>query len=468
MPRRILLVSLNRCTAPDPVFPLGLAHVAAALRRAGHAIEWLDVQSPSSTLDPLLDQFQPDIIGISLRNIDDVLIRVREVYFPEIAEFCSRVRQRSPALIVLGGSGFSVFPERLLEASGADYGIHGEGEAAFPALIEALQNGADPTGIPGLVHRRNGVASANPPGPTPLVWPLEPGDRPAPLVAHYLKVSGTLNVQTQRGCAHACCYCTYPVIEGRQNRRRLPDQVAEEFAHLARRGARYLFIVDSIFNSSEAHVVETCEALLRQRTPVAWGCFLRPQGLNTDLLRLMKRAGLTHAEFGSDSLCDPVLNEYGKRFRFEDVLQADEAARAAGVDRCHFLICGGPGETLETLDQTHAHATQLDGAVIMAVVGMRIYPDTALHRRALREGRITPETDLLHPVYYLADGLDTDTVFARLQHFARLTPNWIAGDPSPEYTRLVARLRERGVVGPLWGYFALLQRFQPLAAPPSP
>ncbi|MCC7374863.1 MAG: cobalamin-dependent protein [Verrucomicrobiales bacterium] len=468
MPRRILLISLNRCTAPDPVFPLGLTCVASALRRAGHAVEWLDVQQPTASLETQIDRFQPHIIGLSLRNIDDVLIRVREVYFPEIAEFCSRIRQRSTALIVLGGSGFSVFPEQLLQASGADFGIHGEGEIAFPALIEALQSNVDPSGIPGLVHLRDGVASANPTTPTPLTQPIESSDRPDALLAHYLKASGTLNVQTQRGCGHACCYCTYPVIEGRQNRRRPPDQIAEEFIQLARRGARYLFIVDSIFNSSETHIVETCEALLRQRSTVAWGCFLRPQGLNADLLRLMKRAGLTHAEFGSDSLSDPVLHEYGKRFRFEDVLQADEAARAAGVDRCHFLICGGPGETFETLDQTHAHAAQLDGAVFMAVVGMRIYPGTTLHRRALREGRITPETDLLHPVYYLAEGLDTDGVFARLQHFARLTPNWIAGNPSPEYTRLVARLRERGVVGPLWGYFALLQKFQPLAAPSSP
>ncbi|MBL9136237.1 MAG: cobalamin-dependent protein [Verrucomicrobiales bacterium] len=463
MPRRILLVSLNRCTTPDPVFPLGLTYLGSALRRAGHQVEWLDVQIAASSAEALIESFQPDIVGISLRNIDDVLIRVREVYFPDVTEFCARVRRCSRALVVLGGSGFSVFPDRLLAASGADYGIQGEGELAFPALISAIENGSDPSLIPGVVHRQDTRVQAEPPQPAALSLPVLPSDRPDPLVAHYLKASGTLNVQTQRGCAHACCYCTYPVIEGHHNRRRPPDQIAEEFAQLARQGARYLFVVDSIFNSSEAHVVETCEAILRRRPSLSWGCFLRPQGLNADLMRLMKRAGLTHAEFGSDSFTDSVLQEYGKRFRFEDVLQADEAARVAGVERCHFLICGGPGETLETLEQTHAHASRLHGAVIMAVVGMRIYPGTALYRRALKEGRIDATTDLLQPTYYLATGLDPESIFARLQEFSRVTPNWIAGDPSPEYTRLVARLRERGVVGPLWSYFALLQKFRPLA-----
>lgn len=463
MPRRILLVSLNRCTAPDPVFPLGLSYLANALRRSGHRVEWHDVQIPSAPAEAVLDAFQPDVVGISLRNIDDVLIRVRETFFSEVAEFCALVRHRSRAVIVLGGSGFSVFPERLLQASGADYGIQGEGEVALPALVAALEAGVMPSGIPGLVVRDADRVRVLPPQPNALSQPIHENDRPDSLVAHYLKASGTLNVQTQRGCSHHCCYCTYPLIEGHHHRRRAPDHIAEEFIELARRGGRYLFIVDSIFNSTEAHVVETCEALLRRGSRVSWGCFLRPQGLTPDLMRLMSRAGLTHAEFGSDSFADSVLQEYGKRFRFEDVLQADAAARSAGVERCHFLICGGPGETLDTLEETHANATRLDGAVIMAVVGMRLYPGTPLHRRAIKEGRIGAHEDLLQPVYYLADGLTVETVFARLQHFSRITPNWIAGDPSPEYTRLVARLRERGVVGPLWSYFALLQKFRPLA-----
>jgi hypothetical protein len=104
---------------------------------------------------------------------------------------------------------------------------------------------------------------------------------------------------------------------------------------------------------------------------------------------------------------------------------------------------------------------------MMAVVGMRIYPDTQLFERALAEGRITRQTNLLKPVYYLAEGLTQDAVFARLLEFSRQSPGWIAGDPAPAYARLVERLRQRGIAGPLWGYFSMIQRLWPQGVPSS-
>jgi len=222
--------------------------------------------------------------------------------------------------------------------------------------------------------------------------------------------------------------------------------------------------VDSVFNSSEPHIVETCEAILRRNASLRWGCFLRPQGLTPELMQLMKRAGLTHIEFGSDSFCDAVLEQYHKRLTFADILQSSELARQAEVEHCHFLICGGPGETLATLETGFQNSLRLTGAIIMAMVGMRIYPGTTLAERARREGRLTANDDLLSPAYYLAPGLTEDAIFERLHEFARRSPNWIAGDPDLKLASVVARLRSRGVVGPLWSYFAMLQRLMPHGA----
>src|SRR6185369_8856867 len=152
----------------------------------------------------------------------------------------------------------------------------------------------------------------------------------------------------QRGCAFRCCYCTYPVIEGRQHRRYPPEEIANEFERVARAGARYVFLVDSVFNSSAQHVIETCEALIRRGNKLPWGCFLRPQGLNSEQIRLLARAGLRHIEFGSDSFCDKVLAAYHKDFAFEEILNSSALARETQLDYCHFLISGGPGETYET------------------------------------------------------------------------------------------------------------------------
>jgi radical SAM superfamily enzyme YgiQ (UPF0313 family) len=465
MGSKILLISANRCTNPDPVFPLGLAHLNAALRRAGHDTLWTDSLASAEPIENILTRFQPDYIGISIRNIDDVLIRKRETYFENLPALVAAIRRKTNRPVILGGSGFSIFPGPLLELAGADYGICGEGEAGLTALTAALETGGDLTQVPGLVYRQNGKITANAPAARASDTALTDADWPEAITAHYLKADGVLNVQTQRGCGFRCCYCTYPVIEGRQHRNRPAEIVADEFAQLQRRGAKYVFIVDSVFNSSPGHVTEICEALLRRNVKLAWGCFLRPQALTPELMKLMARAGLSHIEFGSDSFCDDVLAAYQKDFTFADILQSSELAHREKVDFCHYLICGGPGETDATLAAGYEQSLRLQGTVIMAVVGMRVYPGTQLFERAIADGQIRRDTDLLSPAYYLAPGLTQEGVFARLREFARRSPNWIVGDPDPAYTRLVERLRQRGVAGPLWSYFSMIQRLWPQGIP---
>ncbi|HWH70898.1 MAG TPA: cobalamin-dependent protein, partial [Candidatus Sulfotelmatobacter sp.] len=326
MPSRILLVSTNRCTTPERVFPLGLTFLQAALRRAGHECHWLDLLDQADQLDQVLQEFRPEFVAISLRNIDDVVIGKQETFFEMLPSVCEAIRHRTSCRIIVGGSGFSIFPAQLLEFSGADFGIAGEGEHSLPLLLKRLEAGDSCEDIPGLVYRKQNRVVLNPPQSQPFESEVGETDRPAAIAGRYLSSNGVLNVQTQRGCSYRCCYCTYPVVEGRKHRRRPAELVAEEFAQLERLNTKYAFIVDSVFNSSSRHVEEVCEAILRRGLKISWGCFLRPQGLTAELMRLMARAGLAHVEFGSDSFCDEVLEAYQKGFTFEDIRYATELA----------------------------------------------------------------------------------------------------------------------------------------------
>ena len=458
MASRILLLSINRYEFPYAVYPLGVAYVAAAARGAGHEVRIHDFQCHREPLGNVIREFAPDVVGISLRNIDDALVQRRETFFEELRGLTAELRQHTAARLVLGGSGYSIFPAQLLALAGADFGIQGEGERAFVELIAALESGRSAEGIPGLVHRTPAGVCVNP-RTTALApeWMVTP-ERPSDLAAFYLQRSSMLNVQTQRGCALRCCYCTYPLLEGRAHRCRPPEKLAEEFAALERQGARYAFIVDSVFNSSARHVMETCEAILRRGLKLRWCCFLRPQGLTAEMLRIMARAGLAHVEFGSDSFCDEVLDAYGKHLTFGEILESSELAREAGVEYCHFLICGGPGETEGTLATTYANSRRLRDATLMARAGMRVYPGTPLFERFKRTQGIPDADHLLEPFYYQAPPLTEAGVLGRLREFARQSPNWIVDDPPPSYLHMAERLRAKGVVGPLWSYFAMLQR----------
>jgi radical SAM superfamily enzyme YgiQ (UPF0313 family) len=464
MASRILLVSTNRCDFPYPVFPLGLAMVDTALQRAGHVTGWHDCQVTAEPLEAALERFRPDFVCLSLRNIDDVVFKRQQTYYGALIELCQTVRRQAPCPVIIGGSGFSIFPETLLELTGADYGMVGEGEESLVQLLAALERGADPSSTPGLVHRRAGRVVINDRTALSLRANAEPILRAEALVAYYLRASSMLNVQTQRGCAFECCYCTYPLLEGVRPRRREPEAVAEDFACLERAGARYAFVVDSVFNSSPTHVLETCAAIIRRNVKLRWCCFLRPQGLTREQMAVMARAGLTHIEFGTDSFCDPVLAAYGKHFTFDDILAASELAHEAQVDYCHFLICGGPGETVATLRASHRHSQRLRGAVILALPGMRVYPGTRLFDAARRQAGCPEGAELLEPHFYFSPDLTCEQVAAELQSFARESPNWIVTEPGPDYATLADRLRQRGVVGPMWSYLALMQRVLPRPA----
>ncbi len=464
MADKILLISINQCDEPYPVFPLGLAYVASALRRAGHRTRLMDLHMDRPAVAGTIAEFQPDFVGISLRNIDDVLIRKRHTFFDGLSELCAEIRRRSSCPIILGGSGFSIFPKELLALSGADFGIQGEGENSVVSLVSALEHKTDYSDISGLVFRNAGRIIMNLRHDHVRLGHLAMPQRPDRLVDFYLQKSAMLNIQTQRGCAFHCCYCTYPVIEGRHYQRRAPEAVAEEFEAIEHLGAKYLFIVDAVFNSSNEHVAGVCEAILQKNLKIKWGCFLHPKNLTPELMRLMARAGLSHIEFGSDSFCDPVLEAYGKNFTFEDIYGSSVLALRENVDYCHFLIFGGPGETRETMKRGFENSRRLKREVVLAVVGMRMYPGTPLHKRAIHEGRAWIGADLLKPRYYLSPALTEDEVFGHLHEFARLSPAWIVGDPTPLYRKLTERLRTKGVVGPLWSYFAMMQR---LAASPG-
>jgi len=458
---RILLISVNRCTTPEPVFPLGLVYLNAALRRASHEVRWLDLLFEQEKLDNLLNEFQPHVVGISIRNVDDVLISRRETFVDGLQELVSRIQRQCACPVVLGGSGFSIFPRELLQWTGADYGIVGEGEQGLVDLLEALSRKGSLEGVHGLVFREADALEINRAATQNTGTGLTLEDWPSKLVSQYVERGGMLNLQTQRGCAHRCCYCTYPVIEGKRHRSRDVEAVVAEFEQLERLGARYAFVVDSVFNSSERHVTAVCEGLLRLNLKIRWGCFLRPQGLTPEMMSLMSRAGLSHIEFGSDSFCDEVLAAYQKDFTFADVLQATDLARSEDIDFCHFVIAGGPGETTSTLDIGFQNSRRLGNAIIMAVPGMRIYPGTPLFERARAEGLLGDGLNLLQPAYYLAPGLSLEGVLHQLKAFASQAPNWIVGNFDPGYETLVQKLRQRGVAGPLWSYFAAAQRLWP-------
>lgn len=445
---KVLLISANRVTSPFPVYPLGLDYVAAALRPR-HQVRIIDVNAldGSNTLHGALVQYQPDIVGLSLRNIDNTDTTRPRGFMGDYQEIVATIRNTSTAPIVLGGAGFSLFPHEILSALQADYGIIGEGER-MAGLLDALERGESVDSLTGVITIHG---SESFPPPLPDITPRRLATE-SQHIEFYLKNGGMLNLQTKRGCPFHCIYCTYPHIEGRRFRLIDPEAVAQTALDLQRAGAKYLFFTDSAFNADIQHSLDVAQALIQAGLGIPWGAFMAPIEMPTDFFKVMAQAGLTHVEFGTESLSNQVLKSYGKPYERSQIIAAHQAALKAGLHTAHYFLLGGPGETAQTLETTLTEIDKLNRAVHFFYCGIRIYPNTALFDVAVRQGQIEPNQDLLTPVYYQSPAIGSDEIVQRVKSKGGDRINWVIGDGGDEAADLLTRLHDRGYTGPLWEY----------------
>jgi radical SAM superfamily enzyme YgiQ (UPF0313 family) len=443
---KVLLISANRLTEPYPVYPLGLDYVAGALAPK-HKVKILDLNlsQANDDLKALLSQFDPKVIGLSLRNIDNTDAFDPKGYHQDYRDLVWRIRLISRATIVLGGSGFTIFADRLMRFLKADYGIVGEGERMVD-LLDALENDQNPALLAGVVTQ-NGITKPAMPLKREFYRRFNPDSEH---LCFYLKNGGMLNLQSKRGCPFRCVYCTYPQIEGRKMRRVDPLKIAQTALKLEKAGARYIFITDSAFNADVDHSLAVGKAFGKVGVTIPWGAFFSPIDLPQDYFNILAQNGLSHVEFGTESLCDQVLAAYGKPFTSDTVFKAHWSALAAKVNVAHYFLFGGPGETSETVAKTLTRIDELKRAVFFLFCGMRIYPNTPLYQIACRERQIFSDDQLLKPVFYQPDDLHLSEIADLIRVQAKSRTNWIVGAGDQESAGILPLMYRKGYSGPLW------------------
>ena len=453
---KVLLVSPNVESLPDPVFPLGLAHISAVLKENQIRCQVLDlcfVQDYEAAIESAITSFQPDIIGLSLRNMDNVSYPNYISYLPFFRQVVQTIRKKSRARIVLGGSGFALMPDSILDYLCADWGIVGEGEAAFVRLINRLQQKGDfrqplKSGIifdhPGIIENLDDI-------PIP--------DRSGFDNEAYLKWGGMGNIQTKRGCPFKCVYCTYPIIEGERVRLRSPKLICDEIESMLGYGINNLFFVDNIFNYPVDHAEEICQQMISRRLPVKWSCYANPRFVTPELVKLMLAAGCTGLEFGSDAANQTMLANLRKNFTVNDLRSASAICRESGISFCHSLLLGGPGETMETVHETLDTILAMFPTAVICMIGIRVFPRTRLSLIAREQGLVGPEEDFLKPVFYLSPAIKNE-ILPFIEKFAKGNQSWIFPGLNINITvELQKKLRRFGIKGPLWEYMKTGERY---------
>jgi radical SAM superfamily enzyme YgiQ (UPF0313 family) len=424
---KVLLISANTEQINMPVLPLGLAYVAAAADSQGHTVKMLNLMMQTDTqkaLHEAIVEFNPEIIGISVRNIDDQNMENPRFLLKAVKDVVITCRKHSDATIVLGGAGYSIFPQATLDFLEADIGVQGEGENSFLTLLERLRDKNDLSEIPGSYLPGQTSRSES-----QYIKTLT--DIPLPLPDVHLSTPSTFKdqeiwipFQSRRGCPLDCSYCSTATIEGRIIRKHDPKKVVEAISRYVEVGLDHFFFVDNTFNLPNSYANILCEQLISSKLKINWRCILYPWKVDDELVEKMAKAGCKEVIWGFESGSEKILAKMNKKYRPADVRQISERLKKFGIGRMGFLLFGGPGETKETANESLEFADSLDLEAMKITIGIRIYPHTALVQTAIKEGLIKADDNLLIPKFYMVKGLESwlrETVKAWME----TRPHWV-------------------------------------------
>ena len=445
-----MLTLVNTNLMRPAIAPVGLDYVAAAARAAGIETHIIDLCLEGAKEDrrqaddaswqrPLQDHFgqrRPALVGVSFRNTDDSFWPSMQSFLPVLREVISSLRALTDAPVVLGGTGYSIFPRRVMEYTGADFGIVGDGEQAIVALTRELEGQGDFEKVPGLVWRvrdRRSQRSNLPAWPrigssdlpcfrdtradSAAGMPAIPTSRDAVDNVAYLRLGGQVGLETKRGCNRRCIFCADPIAKGHALRLRSPGEVAEEVDALLRQHVDMLHLCDAEFNVPYEHALAVCQELTSRRLGerLRWYTYMAAVPFDAALARAMRSAGCIGINFTGPSASEAMLAAYRQAHRQSDLAAAARHCRDGGITSMLDLMLGGPGETPQTLRDGIEFAKAAGFDCVGAGLGVRLYPGLPMTDLVAAEApletnpgvrrRYEGPVDLLWPTFYISPAL---------------------------------------------------------------
>jgi radical SAM superfamily enzyme YgiQ (UPF0313 family) len=432
---KVLLINSNRFKHPWPVIPFGLCYIATTLESNGnHRVSFLDLcfsTNCEKEIENAVNTFVPDVIGISIRNIDDtggynVHFFLEDVK-NDVVESC---KKNFSGPIVIGGPSVGISGREMLEYFDLEYAVRGDGEAVMLEFVNRIENRQPLEGLKGLIIRReNTIIQENEPFRDDDLDAL-----PFPQPQRYLNLDryrrfgSPLLVQTKRGCALSCSYCTYNKIEGHTYRLINPRRIADEIEILVKEtGFNHIEFADSIFNIPLAHAKEVLREVISKNLNLRLHTMgLSPAAVDEELLDLMKLAGFNEVDIGAESACDEVLQSLSKNFKRADIINTANLLQKKNIPVTWFIMLGAPVEkretVLETLNTMGEIASKWD--LVFVSTGVRVYNGAPLADEIMKQDIHCTADNFLHPVKIEPAKISLADIHRIAKHFSFRFPNF--------------------------------------------
>jgi radical SAM superfamily enzyme YgiQ (UPF0313 family) len=259
-------------------------------------------------------------------------------------------KKASPkTMVLLGGPEVTWRAIDIMKKNrGVDFILQGEGEEAFPRLLDSLTGPDEPSrfdGINGLLYRREGKVYVN-----PASLPVDFTKVPFPFRSLVGEADKIMYYESCRGCPFSCAYCVSSIEKGV---RPLPiGRVKEDLSYFVYKNVKQVKFVDRTFNYDDARCIEILRYLMETDNGVTNFHFeLCGDLISRDLLDLVEKArpGLFQFEIGVQSTNEATLKAIHRRCDFHRLSENVKRIMNMGNIHLHLdLIAGLPYEDYDS------------------------------------------------------------------------------------------------------------------------
>ncbi|MBI4843156.1 MAG: B12-binding domain-containing radical SAM protein [Nitrospirae bacterium] len=412
---KILLVNppVNRlCDNAINYFPLGIGYIAAVANRAGFKtyIYNADLETKKQTLLTNKQRIKNHNLFIDALNNDShrVWVEYREILnktMPDVVGFSCTSASFLPCLkmageakklcnsaIVFGGIHPTILPEETAKSENVDYIIAGDAENSFLALVTALSEGRDASGIPGVGRYAGNKFSFIPPEPVEKnvdIFPFPDRDCIINFEEHknYLQA-----VITSRGCPYQCTFCSGRNITGGVVRYRSPENVISEIKLLKEKyGMNHIMFYDDSLVLNKKRILKICRMMIDENLKITWGAFTRADSVNRELLSAMKASGCKFLGLGVESGSNKTLRKVNKGYTREQAIAGVKLIKESGIHVDMNIIIGFPHETEEDIKDTISLIRELE--IPANINTFTPYPKSRLYDECVERGLIKGDMD---------------------------------------------------------------------------
>lgn len=355
-------------------------------------------------LDFSIESFDERTIRKNVASADAVGITVLSFALESVVNIVKIIKETKPQLpVIIGGPHCTLFPEKSLQEIQADISVQGDGEGIIHEIKKAMINQISFSEIPGIYYREDGQIKKG--ADVQFIQDLDSLPFPARhLVKKYtygsqftpkIKNANYTSIVTSRGCPYACKFCSRNSVSMKKYRTRSIQNIVEELKEIQAKGFKYVAIVDDSFLSNKTQAHQLFDEIIKERLHLKFIITAaRVDVAEKILFQKMRRAGVTHIQYGLESGNQDVLDFYNKNITLQEIRYAVGLSHKLGFFNMGSFILGAPFETRQHFERTvnFAKALPLDSvgfAVLKYMAGSELWCN------AVNDGKLSQDDYLV-------------------------------------------------------------------------